>query len=70
VSVEASIDLRPTALRFLEQGRESGQLETIPEGAIASMPRISAEFERSGSETCPEFFIGGREALENEVISL
>jgi serine/threonine protein kinase len=39
-------------------------------GAIASMPRISAEFERSGSELCPEFFSGGREALENEAISL
>jgi hypothetical protein len=39
-------------------------------GAIASMPRISAEFERSGSESCPEFFSGGREALEKEAISL
>jgi hypothetical protein len=53
----------------LPQDQQQGKTPFAP-GAIASMPRISAEFERSGSETCPEFFIGGREALENEVISL
>ena len=29
--VEAPIDLRPTTLRLLEQGRESGQLEAVPD---------------------------------------
>src|SRR5262245_48322410 len=30
--VEALLDLRTTTLRFLGQGRESGQLETVPNG--------------------------------------
>lgn len=56
--------------QILDQLFEDVAEKQFTKGAIASMPRISAEFERSGSESCPEFFSGGREALEKEAISL
>jgi len=34
---------------------EAGLTLSEQEGAIAPLPRISAEFERSGLGTCPEF---------------
>ena len=35
------------------------QIVTLAGGAIAPVPRISAEFERSGPGTCPEFLSRG-----------
>jgi hypothetical protein len=70
--VETSIDLGPTTLRFLEQGRESGQLLSIPDefpdrdvdevGQVVHRQLCRARPHRSGYE--PRYRKVGRRGMD------